>query len=66
MKFQTPKNDPINRGDEGRLEIKNEIIATWLERMVVVQTLPGVDDEQELQQTIREIQELLNEEESAR
>jgi hypothetical protein len=30
MKFQTSKNDPINRGDEDRLEIKNEIIATWL------------------------------------
>ena len=30
MKFQTSKNDPINRDDEDRLEIKNEIIATWL------------------------------------
>ena len=29
--------------------------------MVVVQTLPGVEDEQELQQAIEEIQELFSE-----
>jgi hypothetical protein len=29
--------------------------------MVVVQTLPGVDDEQELQQTIQEARALLDE-----
>lgn len=34
---------------------------SWLERMVVVQTLPGVDDEQELQQDIQTIRTLLDE-----
>jgi len=30
MKFQLPKNDPINRDDEGRLELKKAIIEIWL------------------------------------
>ena len=30
MKFQQPKNDPINSSEEGRLKLKNEIISTWL------------------------------------
>ena len=32
MKFQQPKNDPINSSEEDRLKIKNEIISTWLGR----------------------------------
>jgi len=32
----------------------------WLERMVVAQTLPGVEDEQELQQTIQEVRALID------
>ena len=36
-------------------------IIPWLERMVVVQTLPEVEDEQELQQTIQEVRTLLDE-----
>ena len=30
MKVQTTKNDPINRGEEGRSELKLRIISTWL------------------------------------
>lgn len=30
MKFQSIKNDPINRGDEGHSELKTVIIKTWL------------------------------------
>lgn len=30
MTVQTAKNDPINRGEEDRLKLKNEIISTWL------------------------------------
>jgi|GEM_PF-3895699 len=30
MKFQQPKNDPSNREDKGRSELKNVIIEKWL------------------------------------
>ncbi len=30
MKFQQPKNDPSNREDKGRSELKNIIIKKWL------------------------------------
>ena len=57
MKFQQPKNDPINSSEEGRLELKNEIISTWLGRRDLFQLF---DSESKID--IQEIRELIDEE----
>lgn len=43
-----------------RLNSFVSVIISWLERMVVVQTLPEIENEQDLQRSIQEIRDLLD------
>jgi hypothetical protein len=53
MTFQTSKNDPNNRSDEGHSELQNELRSLWLGRQFWNQTFS--DDFEVIVEEIRQL-----------
>jgi|GEM_PF-4141151 len=59
MKVKTQQNDENNRGKHSKKDLKNEILFTWLEGMVLGRNLD--EDPLELERDIASIRKLIDE-----